>query len=136
MGYRSQVRCLIYGSEENLQAHIIGQVILYSALAISEFKENLTRYVIKGADDTEVHVLDLKGDSWKWYESYPDVKAWTEFMRSSPDMGLEYEFIRVGEEVGDVETETSSDPAYYIGISTPSIIDDMPEVIREVPFTS
>lgn len=134
MGYRSQVRCLIYGREEDLKAHIEGQLILFSALAINGFKDSLTRYVIKAGDNTELHVLDLNGDGWKWYPSYPDVQAWTEFMQSSPDLGLEYEFIRIGEESGDIEKEYSENPAYFLETTSPIIIEDIPEPLRTIPL--
>ena len=158
MGYRSQVRCLIYGDPDKLQAHITAH-LLTNGKVFEHFADSLKRYktVRRTYDDdftvgigpdpdngraqpqwreTPIEVLDLCGDSWKWYEGYPDVVAFEAFMRSAPDLELTYEFLRIGEEDTDTERETGGDDDgdYYLGINR-SIWCDMPEDVEQLGLT-
>jgi hypothetical protein len=126
MGYRSQVRCLIYGTKENLEAYITEKALIDGSIIFTEFRESLTRYTAPWQiyhpekHTTEVitaHILDLYGDSWKWYEGYEDVDRWMKFMREAAEAGLQYEFIRIGEDDDDTEQESSDDPAYFLGVT-------------------
>ena len=54
---------------------------------------------------------------WKWYEfSYPTIKAWVDFMAMCDNEELEYEFVRVGEDYGDIEI-VGSKPYSVFGVS-------------------
>lgn len=150
MGYRSEVRCLIYGSKDNLDAYLAEKMYIDNEVSIifrpgdnGGFKNSLTRYTIPdkiseqdGSETTEtLHVLDLYGDSWKWYEGYEDVTAWEAFMRGAPEAGLEYEFIRIGEDVADIEQEASDNAAYYLSLHTySSMEEEMPEKSGTIPL--
>jgi hypothetical protein len=126
MGYRSQVRAVIYGDPEKLQAFIT-KAMLEGCSVFEHFKDDLRRYRsalrdydaeataaqpanAQGGRETQwkltpIEVLDLKGDDWKWYDDYADVKAWHALMDESADFDLSWEFVRVGEETPDVVME-------------------------------
>ncbi len=118
MGYRSQVRALIYGPEEQMDVFMTTESLILGSSVFVHFKENLTRYTIKvsfwiaGGEQPEshiYHVLDLSGDAWKWYSSYPDVQAWHDFMHRAEEAELAWEFARIGEGEGnELDTEYSS----------------------------
>lgn len=135
MGYRSEVRAVIYGTEQDLSAHIHGQVILFNSIVISDFKDYLNRYVVKHKDQ-ELNVLELHMSNTKWYPEYEDVAQWMEFMEQSITMNLQYEFIRIGEEPGDVEENHSTDPEFFLSTTRPETYLDIPETIRQIPLTS
>lgn len=128
MGYRSQVRCLIYGLPDKLNAMIVKHQLEGGKLFDNDwFRDNITRYKatrsyydheasIASVDpntgkgqaiwrEVEIEILDLYGDDWKWYPGYEDVRAWEAFMRGAHEWNCSYEFIRVGEEQNDIERE-------------------------------
>ena len=118
MGYRSQVRSCVYSDNAELfDAFIAGQKLINNIIW-EGFGENLDftekKYTYRpSADENMVEqvykILDLYGDDWKWYDSYPDVKAWDKFIHDAVDAGLNYEFVRVGEEDGDIEYESGGE---------------------------
>lgn len=112
MGYRSEVRCVIYGEPDKLQA-LITKHILEGSKVFEQFKDSLKRGEMHWAKGT-IEVLELYGDSWKWYPDYPDVMAFTALRDEAPDFGLSYEFIRVGEEDDDLEIERGGDDVLFI----------------------
>jgi hypothetical protein len=147
MGYRSQVRALIYGDPDKLNAMIVKHQ-LEGGEIFSSFAGSLTRYKAmrivydveasaatvdpstgKGTAvwaDVEVEVLDLSGDDWKWYPNYEDVQAWMVFMRSAGEFGCSWEFVRIGEEQGDIECESNvlDDGEHWLSV-TSSITNDV-----------
>ena len=129
MGYRSQVRCLIYGTKDNLDAYITEASLITESTVFREFKESLTRYTTKvyysrlnGPEEEIIQVLDLYCDDWEWYESYPDVQAWMKFMEESAEADLQYEFVRVGENDNDIERHYSEEHEGMIFVSVTRII--------------
>ena len=80
MGYRSDVK--IWFSKEA------------AATLKAEHLEDLKTWEYEGNG-----VFALYG--WKWYEGYPQVQLWTEWMASAEPMT--FDFIRIGEEVTDIE---------------------------------
>ena len=124
MGYRSQVRSLIYGSEDDMLA-FIARLRLSDSTVFSSFGDALTQYSID-----EMYFLDLSsGDSsWKWYSSYPEVLAWRAVLELVEEMGgsLNAEFVRVGENSDDIETEyLGANPQYHLSTHT-AITSDLP----------
>ena len=138
MGYSSEIRCLIYGTKEELDAFLTTEVIIGGSTVLKDFKENLTRYEhrissTQDEEETIIHVLDLYGDSWKWYKSYEDVQAWHKFMEEAKDQGLQYEFIRIGENVGDIVHDSSEDANGFLSTTNPSIYCELePETLLEI----
>lgn len=120
-----------------MDVFIITHQLILGSIVFREFKENLTRYAIKTQTFEDVkptektfQVLDLYGDHWKWYEDNEDVNAWTKFVADAADMELNYEFIRIGEGDGDsqdIEVERSPEAINMLGVSRPTIWDDIPE---------
>lgn len=66
----------------------------------------------------------------KWYESYPEVQAWNillaDISDNCEDTGLAYEFVRVGEETDDIETQFGGDVEFYLGVSR-AIYSEIPK---------
>jgi len=118
MGYRSQVRSCVYSDNAELfDAFIAGQKLINNIIW-EGFGESLTftekEYVYSqpredGSTKQVYKILDLYGDDWKWYDSYPDVKAWDKFIHDAEEAGLIWEFVRVGEEDGDIEYENGGE---------------------------
>lgn len=158
MGYRSEVRALIYGEPETVCQLVAAHVLQGGVNVLQAFGDSLTRYRVqrrtydgeatcaqeRDADGRqtpifttrEVEVLDLYGDSWKWYEDYKEVRAWTEFQHAAVELGLSYEFVRVGEETEDVETisDVQDDGDCYLQVAR-SIVDDIPEERTPVDYS-
>lgn len=133
MGYRSSVRCLIYGTKDHLEAYMTSQVLVLGSSVFRDFKDALTRYTISKDEGGELHILDLCGEGWKWYDNYDDVKSWMLFMTDSGENDLEYEFIRIGEDDGDVERITSENYEGLLYTTNPQIGEDF-ERGTEVPL--
>ena len=136
MGYKSEVRCLIYGSKQDLDAFLTAQVLIGGSTVLRDFKHQLTRYttwvyldevypIEPNAQKKELHILDLHEPSTKWYEDFPEVSAWMAFMEEAPEMGLQFEFMRLGEERGDTEERNSEKPLGFLYTSQPEIMDDI-----------
>jgi hypothetical protein len=107
MGYRSDVKALIYpaNSDKNL--------LEYDKLKLlfnTTFKDVFEAW---GEDyfswDDKHRVLKFNADSVKWYDSYPEVKLLVKFLEDVRDLEYEYEFIRIGEEDDDTETDSTGD---------------------------
>ena len=104
MGYRSDVAAVFYVSEAR---HFpVLKLWLDENFPIKEFDENI-RWFNRG--------MVFECDDVKWYESYPDVQAFdaaqgkfidlcnAEVSEGTPTFN--YEFIRIGENIEDVEVE-------------------------------
>lgn len=102
MGYRSDVVAAFYVSKaEHLPAL---KLWLDENFPMDMFDENI-RWFDRG--------MVLQGESWKWYDSYPDVQAFNaaadkfvelcnkEVSEDTPTFN--YEFMRVGEDYDDVD---------------------------------
>jgi hypothetical protein len=119
MGYRSEVRSCVYSDDGALfDAFIAGQKLTNPRIFDEWFKDEI-KFIDKsytfdppredGVTTITTKILDLKGDGWKWYDSYEDVGAWIKLLQDAEAQGLNYEFIRVGEEEGDIERETGGE---------------------------
>lgn len=118
MGYRSQVRSVIYGPKDKMLAFITEQTLIDNSIVFNDFKANLTYYEAQiniyteeATKDMIVHVLDLYGDGWKWYESYPEVDAWHKLLADAAEAELWTEFTRIGENEDDVVHDSTDDNA-------------------------
>ncbi len=64
-------------------------------------------------------------NDWKWYDFFPEIKAVYEGLKNLEETNFSYDYCRLGEEIGDVETcynhstrENEPDPENYMpGIS-------------------
>jgi hypothetical protein len=107
MGYRSDVQALIYpaNGDQNL--------LEYDKLKLlfnTTFQDVFTAW---GEDyfswDDKHRALKFDANSVKWYDSYPEIKTFVRFLADVQELGYEYEFIRIGEEDDDVETDSTGD---------------------------
>jgi len=61
-----------------------------------------------------VRVLQFSANSVKWYDSFPEVDLFPKFLADVQKLGYEYEFIRIGEEDDDLETDSTGDANHYM----------------------
>lgn len=112
MGYRSDVKALIYplGGEHNL--------LEYDKLKLlfnTTFQDVFEAWGEDYFSWNDKHrVLEFDANSVKWYDSYPEVQRLTKFLSEVQDLGYEYEFMRIGEEDDDIETDNSGDAENFM----------------------
>jgi hypothetical protein len=99
MGYRSEVTIAMASKTKDALDAFIAPRLLQKEIASN--KEYFER--------SEYHdsVLVFHVDEWKWYDSYPDVQAILELMHEVPTYGGAYRFMRIGEDIGDIEQTCS-----------------------------
>jgi hypothetical protein len=112
MGYRSIVRSCIYSDDAELfEAFISGRKLIDDTVFSEgddgfidnlEYPEKIYKNM-EGELIQTIKILALHGDDWKWYEEYEYVKAWHKLLTDAEVAGLNYEFVRVGEEDGDID---------------------------------
>ena len=102
MGYRSEVRGVIYGNPSEVDSFLV------------EFAEDYK--TVEGDTDTlevieynSYKLITMHSDYCKWYEDYPVVQAWDNLMKNAKKQGLHYEFIRIGDDSDDVVQVQSVD---------------------------
>lgn len=123
MGYRSDVKSLIYGDVERMKVFIVKTKLLGENNALALFKDSIDIQTVKVDPNTELTCIELHGEDWKWYESYEDVKAWEALLKEAEKDGLDYEFVRIGEESNDIEERCSTDARYFISVGSSSYIN-------------
>jgi hypothetical protein len=109
MGYRSDVVCLIYGDTTN-----INNLLTKYKTTFDAFDDNIIIWN-KITDEGNQSFIKLVGN-YKWYENYPDVKAWIELMNYIEGEGCEYEFYCVDEDYNDVETRSSENSLGFLSL--------------------
>lgn len=112
MGYRSNVVSLVYGKPEKVDAFLV-RLKLEGNTAFDKGGEGWGEYVrvINLDNDTKVLMLDV--EDRKWYQGYPHVDNWEKMQDNAEEFGLSFEFARVGEEAGDIETINAGDDLQY-----------------------
>lgn len=133
MGYRSEVKCIIYGRPEYLDA-LIAKHTLQDNPFLSDLKEYIsfgmmdrTLWLPNGnKEEVRCKVLDFYGDSFKWYDEFEDVQGLYKIMDDIDqnwDNKIDFEFVRVGEEHKDIETKSSVGAYGFIYPTTTIVID-------------
>ena len=141
MGYRSDVQSIIYPTADNPELlEVFNTLIAKEKLAgeqgvfglfkddCLELKESSIRRSRRVGenedgsgkyeyDDLEFPYLELVGDDWKWYDDYEDVQYWHKLLEEAEQLGLNYEFVRIGEERDDVVVEHGGDCEYFLDVS-------------------
>lgn len=126
MGYRSDVRAIIYGPTDVMQRFVTAAKLSeeYKQIFTEFFVAELRIFTVNAGASDAWSVLEIACEDVKWYEDYPDVKMWHSFMRSVEDEDdwkeLNYEFVRIGEEDGDVEYARSCDCDYILSVTRPT----------------
>jgi len=107
MGYRSEVKSLVYGEPAAMAKFKSDNAELIEALA-SDYGSDLTH---TNNDDYEIIYLDLAYS--KWYDSFSEVIRWNNLLSLANEAELMTEFVRIGEEAGDIEQEYSQTECEY-----------------------
>lgn len=121
MGYRSNVMALIYPEAQSK----LGEKAAYEQLKVlmgTTFKDVSDEF----GDPYMVwldreYVLRFDIPDVKWYPSYPDVQMFSQMLSAfEGDIpGYCTEFVRVGEDSNDIETEfTGEDCQHYLSVRT------------------
>lgn len=118
MGYRSDVRCLIYGEPDIVQA-FWAKHKLNGNLAFKDWEDNIDRYELDYGDGYSV--IDFGCESWEWDDVYPHVAAWNDLLtdieqETECTTTLAYEFARIGEDSDDMEYRGWGDSQYFLSI--------------------
>jgi hypothetical protein len=109
MGYRSEVKSLIYGTKEQMAKFNKDNKELLDALA-EDFGFNVKQWALG-----KYSMIYLSLDYFKWYDSYSEVIRWNNLLTLANEAELMTEFVRIGEEAGDIEQEYSqTDCEYYL----------------------
>lgn len=107
MGYRSDVRVMT-----NLEGFETMQEI---AFEIQEREGIEDVFPMQGQDpdeffdcyDAQEDYLCFGFDWVKWYDSYKDVSLFMEILEVANERGIDWQFIRIGEEFGDIDNFSS-----------------------------
>jgi hypothetical protein len=137
MGYRSNVRSIIYGDNDKITALLSSKQLSGEDMGLKEFDGALKRYLFETKTwdakakqylPTVFGMLELEVYGWKWYDDYTCVRAWNQLLETAEEaFDLSYEFYRCGEEDGDVERRTSADDSCLLTVPTPEInLDAVP----------
>jgi hypothetical protein len=109
LGYRSEVKSLIYGTKEQMAKFNNDNKELLDALA-DDFGTEISYE--KNADH---EIIYLDSAYCKWYESYADVIRWNNLLTLAQDADLATEFVRIGEDSeGDIESDFTGDCMPYL----------------------
>jgi hypothetical protein len=120
MGYRSQVAVVIYGDSRDAEKYA-----LLKTLINTTFKEAYTEFDGCAEWHDDKHVLEFKMEDVKWYDNRPDVKLFMVMLDDIGEIeGLNYEFVRIGEDDNDIETlQGGNDCVYILSVSRSIEVD-------------
>mgnify|MGYP003344550904 CR=1 FL=1 len=130
MGYRSSVASVVYTWEENEWPVL--KLFVEENFPKGELTECIEPFNAKGTRRNCVHNFwgyKFVCEDVKWYDNYPFVKDFNKFTQrlciliDGEGLGIDkkenwaYEFVRIGEELDDVEREGAGDHAFLIDVS-------------------
>lgn len=125
MGYRSDVRCLIYGPEDQIDALLMREALGANRLAY--WQEYYRVYYACRDKETRVKVIDFDATDVKWYDSYTQVQNFetfrSEVAQDVETTGLCVEWCCAGEDVGDNTAEYNGDCVYALDIERKIVCD-------------
>ena len=115
MGYRSNIRCLIYhnGQEDAEESYGKLKTIMHTT-----FKEVLEEWESDFNFRDARKIIDFECNDVKWYDSYQVVSDFMGMLESIGELGYAVEFIRVGEDNDDIERIEYGNPNWYLCTST------------------
>lgn len=114
MGYRSDVRALVYATNRS-DADQYMQLKLLMSTTFKEVMDEWKDY-IRWIDNERV--FEFQAEGIKWYESYDDIRRFERFLRDVEALEYIVEFVRVGEDDGDVDTRYSNGAKYFLDTVT------------------
>lgn len=113
MGYRSDVKYVIDFTSKEAKIGFLAQVRLIGG-ALQEAVEE-TNY------DNDTFRIFFSAEDTKWYDSYPEVIAHNQLLEMAadqpPEMCNGYDFVRIGEEIDDIECKSGGDQPPYGAIN-------------------
>ena len=122
MGYRSEIAIKIYGSESVMELvqekyrEIFNEASTETKADISVVMEDdgntINGWITGGT--TNPKCFSVYQDSIKWYEDFGFVHFFTELMDYAEEAGANVEFIRIGEDAGDIEIHRFGDNLEYL----------------------
>ena len=74
MGYRSEVKSVIYADKNKIDSFINDNKEAFDYLK-SEFDDAL-----QVIDKDNEKIIFLNGDAWKWYPTFKEIQAWDNFI--------------------------------------------------------
>jgi len=131
MGYRSEVAIAIYGPEDAMVPLIAAERLkptnIFSADSdhINYFEDEISDPL-----ETPAHYVGITAEfeDVKWYDSYPDVQAWNTLLAEAAGVdGICTEFLRIGEDLGDIEAAYHGENCQYYLHTFTRIVSDIPE---------
>jgi hypothetical protein len=130
MGYRSDVAIAIYGPEKAMVPLLAAERVNPDSAVNVDAQYTETRRYTRGGHPWVM--LFANFEHVKWYESFPDVIAWTQLVaRAAETPDICTEFVRVGENSTDIEeTYTGDEVGYYLAVSC-RITRDLPDHTEE-----
>jgi hypothetical protein len=117
MGYRSDVHAVFYTTRKE-------ELPLLKLYVDENFPDELCCHLV-AIDSNRIYGYEMICENAKWYESYPDVKAFNAFkdkylaLLDEPSTGKKwhYEFVQLGEETEDIECERSAMAENVLSVS-------------------
>jgi hypothetical protein len=127
MGYRSDVRAHVYparvtGDPDNTVAVADGYARL-KVIMNTTYKEFMEYWEENFSWNDNKQFLDFAMSAVKWYEEYPEVKKFMEFLKEIDELDFEYEFVRMGEETDDVERQSSDEADWFLEVRREIVSD-------------
>lgn len=117
MGYRSEVAIKIYGSESTMGLVEEKFKALFNE-ASNDTKDDIgwvmEDYGWSAGGTTNPKCFSVYKDCIKWYEDYGFVQFFTELMDYAEEAGANVEFVRVGEDSGDIECQRFGENVEYL----------------------
>ena len=118
MGYRSEVRCLVYPSSalepsQQTEAYNTLKMLMNTTFkdVMDDFGANITFIDVK-------EVVDFEINDVKWYDSWDDVSRFMAMLPQLEEAGFSYEYIRVGEDSDDIEYRNTENNLGFLGTHT------------------
>ena len=115
MGYRSQVKAVFY-TEDKEKWPVLKLYV----------EENFPKeWSLERIESRHYYGYVFSAGDVKWYDSYPDVQAFDAFVDAyrnlidseSSTLSWAYEFIRIGEDTKDIETDSEGNCSYLLTVS-------------------
>jgi hypothetical protein len=107
MGYRSEVKSLVYGEPAAMAKFMADNAELVDAVR-EDFGSSLDTY-----HKSKQTLLYLDMPYVKWYDDDAGVIRWGNLLSLANEAELMTEFVRIGEEAGDIEQEYSQTECEY-----------------------
>lgn len=120
MGYRSSVTAIIYSIKLGDHDEAYNRLKLLMNTAFKDVYNYWQDPHFTWHDKR--HILKFSVDDVKWYDSYPEVERFMAFLNEVQELGYEWEFVRIGENYVDIDTDSSGDSQSFLS------------VVREVAF--